>query len=41
MATFKHSFNHAGFKGDVEVPVDLFIGGKYVKSADKNAKTIP
>ncbi|GMK56410.1 hypothetical protein CspeluHIS016_0302500 [Cutaneotrichosporon spelunceum] len=41
MATFKHTFNHAGFKGEVEIPVDLFIGGKYVKSADKNAKTIP
>ncbi|BEI81128.1 hypothetical protein CcaverHIS002_0202880 [Cutaneotrichosporon cavernicola] len=41
MATFKHSFDHAGFKGDVEVPVGLFINGKYVKSADKNAKTIP
>lgn len=38
---FKHTFNHAGYKGDVEVPLGLFIDGKYVDSVDKNAKTIP
>jgi aldehyde dehydrogenase (NAD+) len=40
-AVFKHSFNHAGYKGDVEVPIGLFINGKYVASVDKNAGTIP
>lgn len=38
---FKHSFNHAGFKGEVEVPLGLYINGKYSVSTDKNAKTIP
>jgi len=38
---FKHTFNHAGFKGDVEVPLGLFINNEYVKSVDGNAKTIP
>lgn len=37
---FKHTFNHS-FKGEVEVPLGLYIGGKYVDSVDKNAKTIP
>ena len=39
-ATFSHTFDHAGFKGTVEVPTGLFIGGKHVDSVDKNAKTI-
>lgn len=38
---FKHTFNHSGFKGDVEVPLGLWIGGKYEVSSDKSAKTIP
>lgn len=38
---YKHTFDHAGFKGDVEVPLGLFINGQYVSSVDKNAKTIP
>ncbi|KAL1410932.1 hypothetical protein Q8F55_001875 [Vanrija albida] len=39
--TFKHTFNHAGYKGEVEVPLGLWIDGKYTTSVDKNAKTIP
>ncbi|OCF30567.1 aldehyde dehydrogenase (NAD+) [Kwoniella heveanensis CBS 569] len=38
--TFTHEFNHAGYKGKVEVPVGLYINGKWTTSADKNAKTI-
>lgn len=40
-AVFKHTFDHAGFKGDVEVPIGLFINGQWVNSTDGNAKTIP
>ncbi|ORX38945.1 aldehyde dehydrogenase [Kockovaella imperatae] len=38
--TFTHEFNHAGFKGKVEVPLGLFIDGKWTTSVDKGAKTI-
>lgn len=38
--TFKHTFDHAGFKGDVEVPIGAFINGEWSASTDKNAKTI-
>ncbi|WOO80947.1 Aldehyde dehydrogenase [Vanrija pseudolonga] len=39
--TFTHTFDHAGYKGTVEVPLGLYIDGKYSVSVDKNAKTIP
>lgn len=38
--TFKHSFNHAKFQGDVEVPLGLFINNEWVDSKDSNGKTI-
>lgn len=38
--TFTHTFDHAGYKGTVEVPTGLFINGKYVDSVDSKAKTI-
>lgn len=38
--TFTHEFNHAGYKGKVEVPTGIFINGEWASSVDKNAKTI-
>jgi len=38
--TFTHEFNHAGYKGKVEVPVGLFINGEWVESVAGGAKTI-
>ncbi|OWZ41369.1 hypothetical protein LQV05_004808 [Cryptococcus neoformans] len=38
--TFTHEFNHAGYKGKVEVPTGIYINGEWSTSADKNAKTI-
>ncbi|KAL0247550.1 hypothetical protein I308_103620 [Cryptococcus tetragattii IND107] len=38
--TFTHEFNHAGYKGKVEVPTGIFINGEWSTSVDKNAKTI-
>ncbi|WWD20973.1 hypothetical protein CI109_105453 [Kwoniella shandongensis] len=38
--TFTHEFNHAAFKGKVEVPVGLYINGEWSTSTDSNAKTI-
>jgi len=38
--TFTHEFNHAGYKGKVEVPTGLYINGEWSESRDKNAKTI-
>lgn len=38
--TFTHEFNHVGYKGKVEVPLGLYIDGKWSNSLDKNAKTI-
>ncbi|TXT13582.1 hypothetical protein VHUM_00949 [Vanrija humicola] len=39
--TFTHTFDHAGYKGTVEVPLGLYIDGQYSTSVDKAAKTIP
>jgi len=36
--TFTHEFDHAGYKGKVEIPLGLFINGEYVSS--KDGKTI-
>jgi len=38
--TFTHEFNHAGYKGKVEVPVGLYIDGEWTESAGSGAKTI-
>jgi aldehyde dehydrogenase (NAD+) len=38
--TFTHEFDHAGYKGKVEIPTGLFINGEWTESVDKNAKTI-
>ena len=33
--TFNYSFDTAVFKGDVAVPLGLYIGGKWVDGSDK------
>ncbi|KAK1922379.1 aldehyde dehydrogenase [Papiliotrema laurentii] len=38
--TYTHDFNHAGFKGKVEIPLGVFIDGEWRDSADKGGKTI-
>jgi hypothetical protein len=38
--TFTHEFDHAGYKGKVEIPVGLFIDGEYTESAAGGGKTI-
>jgi aldehyde dehydrogenase (NAD+) len=38
--TYTHEFNHAGYKGKVEIPLGLYIDGDWHESADKNGKTI-
>ncbi|KAK4686290.1 aldehyde dehydrogenase (NAD+), partial [Tremellales sp. Uapishka_1] len=40
MSTFKHTFNHQAFKGEVEVPMGNFIDNEWSNSSDQNAKTI-
>ncbi len=37
---FKKTFDHAGYKGTVEVPIGLFIDNEWHNSADKAGKTI-
>jgi aldehyde dehydrogenase (NAD+) len=37
---YTHKFDHAGFKGDVEVPLGLFIDNEWSTSKDSAAKTI-
>ena len=37
---FTHEFNHAVFKGKVEVPIGVYINGEWSKSKDSSAKTI-
>jgi len=36
--TYTHKFDHAAFKGEVEIPLGLFINGEHVES--KDGKTI-
>lgn len=38
--SYTHNFNHAGFKGKVEIPTGLFINDEWSTSKDSNAKTI-
>lgn len=38
--SFTHEFDHAGYKGKVEIPTGLYIDGEWTESVDKNAKTI-
>ncbi|WRT68869.1 uncharacterized protein IL334_005850 [Kwoniella shivajii] len=38
--TFSHDFDHSVYKGKVDIPVGLYINGKWSKSIDSNAKTI-
>lgn len=38
--TFTHEFNHAGYKGKVEVPTGMYINGDWHTSKDSNSKTI-
>lgn len=36
--TYTHKFDHAAFKGEVEIPLGLFINGEHVEG--KDGKTI-
>jgi aldehyde dehydrogenase (NAD+) len=38
VGTFKHSFDTPVFKGDIEIPLGNFIGGKFVDGSE--GKTI-
>jgi aldehyde dehydrogenase (NAD+) len=37
---YTHDFNHAGYKGKVEIPTGLFFSNEWHISKDSNAKTI-
>jgi aldehyde dehydrogenase (NAD+) len=38
--TFTYQFDHAAFKGEIEVPIGLFINNEWSESKDSNADTI-
>jgi aldehyde dehydrogenase (NAD+) len=40
--TFKHTFDTPAFKGDVEIPLGLFINGEFVDGSEgKTIECVP